>query len=389
MTTILNTEQAMRQAIAEAYKGAAHVSPNPLVGCVVLNAKSEFLQSGYHEIHGGPHAEVNALKNLNSEQLKGAHVIVTLEPCAHEGKTASCAKMLAKLPIAKVTFGLQDPNPLVAGQGAEILRSAGIIAEVFQSADPLQDKEIRAELEQVCEIFLKNFREKRIFVALKIATSLDGQIALKSGESQWITGPESREYVHYLRSCYDATMVGKNTVNFDNPSLNIRHGTIKKENKVVVIDPEGELLLKYEQLNIAKLHKSENVFWCVAAQAQNAVQKMVVGLKAAPKVCIVQTKVNGELDLSDLLIVLWNQGLRSVMIEGGALTAGTFLRDHLIDRLLLFQAPILMGSGGSISWTSALNIANMQSKLTLDHVNTQHFGSDILIAGRVNYTNTK
>lgn len=180
----MTSEQAMQLALSEAYKGALRVSPNPLVGSVVLNSQGQFLSSGYHEFYGGPHAEVNALRGLSAEELKGAHVFVTLEPCAHEGKTPSCAKMMAKLPLKKVTFGLIDPNPLVAGQGAQILLDAGIEAEVFSSADPGLDQEIKSRLEEVCEVFLWNFRRKKVFVAMKMASSADGQVALRSGESQ-------------------------------------------------------------------------------------------------------------------------------------------------------------------------------------------------------------
>jgi len=147
--TLLSTEQAMKLAISEAYKGATRVSPNPLVGCVILDGQSRFLSVGHHSIYGGPHAEVEALNSLKASDLQGAHVIVTLEPCAHEGKTPSCAKALAQLPVAKVTYGLMDPNPLVSGQGVQILREAGIQVEEF--------KNYREELEEVCEAFLKNF----------------------------------------------------------------------------------------------------------------------------------------------------------------------------------------------------------------------------------------
>ena len=152
--TLMSPKEAMSLAISEAYKGAAGVSPNPLVGSVVLDSQGRFLQSGYHQVYGGPHAEVHALRGLSDEQLKGAHVFVTLEPCAHEGKTPSCAKMIAKLPVKKVSFGLVDPNPLVAGQGAEIIKTAGIEAEVFPS-----DEAMRAQLEEVCEAFLWNFNK--------------------------------------------------------------------------------------------------------------------------------------------------------------------------------------------------------------------------------------
>ncbi len=161
-------DQAMKLAMEEALKGAPFVSPNPLVGCVILDSRGQLLSRGFHTAFGQPHAEVEALKGLSTEQLKGAHVVVTLEPCAHQGKTPSCAKLLASLPIAKVTYGLIDPNPLVAGQGVEILHAAGIKTELYQG--PLQD-----ELEEVCEEFLWNFRRQEIFVALKVAQSLDGE----------------------------------------------------------------------------------------------------------------------------------------------------------------------------------------------------------------------
>ena len=144
--------EAMKKAIAEAYQGASFVSPNPLVGCVILDKVGNFLNSGYHNTYGGPHAEVNAFAGLTLEQLKDAHVIVTLEPCAHQGKTPSCAKTLAALPIKKITYGLMDPNPLVAGQGAEILKAAGKEVTIFN--------ELQTELEELCEVFLMNQREK-------------------------------------------------------------------------------------------------------------------------------------------------------------------------------------------------------------------------------------
>ena len=230
----MNLDQAMQLAISEALKGAPFVSPNPKVGCVILDSQGELLSTGYHKKFGEAHAEIEALKNLNPDQLKGAHLIVTLEPCAHEGKTPSCAKTLAKLPIKKVTFGLVDPNPLVAGQGAKILKEAGIEVEEYQGI-------LKADLEEVCEEFLWNFRQKKVFVAVKIAQSLDGKIALLNGESKWITGPDSRQKVHELRAQYDAVLVGKNTILIDNPSLDIRHPKIQKENKVVVLDRSGEI----------------------------------------------------------------------------------------------------------------------------------------------------
>ncbi|UOF00734.1 bifunctional diaminohydroxyphosphoribosylaminopyrimidine deaminase/5-amino-6-(5-phosphoribosylamino)uracil reductase RibD [Bdellovibrio reynosensis] len=379
--TKLSPESAMRLAISEAYKGATRVSPNPLVGSVVLDANGGFLSSGYHEFYGGPHAEVNALKNLSNEELRDAHVFVTLEPCAHEGKTPSCAKMMAKLPLKKVTFGLIDPNPLVAGQGADILRAAGIETEVFSSSDGKEDHEIKIKLEEVCETFLWNFREKKVFVALKMASSLDGQVALKSGESQWITGPESREYVHYIRACYDAVLVGKGTVQFDNPSLNIRHPELDKRNKVVVLDAEADLLYKYSELKLSQVHASGDVFWCVAEDLKEDVTKKLSSLALAPKVLFIKTLVGGELDLENLLAQLYVQGLRSVMVEGGAFTASSFVNYQLVNRLYLFQAPMIMGSGGSRSWTETLRIPTMKEKIHMKNPRYLTFGTDFMVTG--------
>ena len=381
--TPLSLDQAMQLAISEAYKGGPRVSPNPLVGSVVLDAQGGFLSCGHHEFYGGPHAEVNALKNLSNEDLKGAHVIVTLEPCAHEGKTPSCAKMIAKLPVKKVTFGLIDPNPLVAGQGAEILRQAGIEADVYEGADLKTDQEVRIQLEEVCESFLWNFRHKKVFVALKMASSLDGQVALKSGESQWITGSESREYVHYIRSCYDGILVGKGTIEFDNPSLNIRHPTIQKKNKVVVIDGEGDLLEKFGSLKLSEVHNHEDIFWCVAADLKEEVESKLQKIKKAPRICYVKTNVGGDLNLEDLLAQLYAQGLRSVLVEGGAMTASSFVAANLVNRIYNFQAPIIMGSDGSRSWTETVRISEMKNKILIQHPRYLTFGGDFMITGRI------
>jgi len=369
----MSPQQAMKSAIQEAYKGATRVSPNPLVGAVVLDANGNFLASGYHEFYGGPHAEVNALKNLTTEQLRGATVYVTLEPCAHEGKTPSCAKMMAKLPLRKVVFGLVDPNPLVAGQGADIIRAAGIETENFSDTYP----EMKMELEEVCEAFLWNFREKKVFVSLKIAQSLDGQVGLLTGESKWITNEKSREYAHYLRACHDATLVGRGTVQQDNPALNIRHSAIQKANRVVVIDPRGTLLQEASQLQLTRIHPPENLLWCVSAKENSALDLPFA------KILKIQETTDGSLDLRDLLQNLWNQGLRSVMIEGGPQTATRFLKSGLVNRLYVFTAPTVIGAEGGRSWTEGIGISEMRERLVLKNPQTMSFGADIMTTGRL------
>lgn len=369
---ILTSEQAMKLAIEEAYKGATRVSPNPLVGAVVVDAAGRLLGKGFHEYYGGPHAEVNALKGLSEEQLRGATVYVTLEPCAHEGKTPSCAKMLAKWPLKQVIYGLLDPNPLVAGQGADILTAAGIATEVFSETHP----EFKEDLEEVCEAFLWNFREKKIFISLKIAQSLDGQIGLKSGESKWITNEKSREQAHYLRAIHDATLVGRRTVEADNPSLNIRHPQYRKKNKVVVLDPQGALLKEGSRLNLPRHHEPENLFWCVGEKS---------GKGAAADFAKVLTikEEKGVCSLEDLLSVLWKEGLRSLMIEGGAFTASRFLEAGLVNRLYIFQAPVIIGAKEGRSWTESLGISTMNQKQILRQPKVISFEEDVLITGRL------
>jgi diaminohydroxyphosphoribosylaminopyrimidine deaminase/5-amino-6-(5-phosphoribosylamino)uracil reductase len=371
ISTHLSTEEAMRMALAEAYKGAPYVSPNPLVGCVILDSEGHFLKSGYHQIYGGLHAEANALLGLNNDQLEGAHVIVTLEPCAHEGKTPSCAKTLAALPIKKVTYGLIDPNPLVAGKGLKILREAGKEVEAFQG--------LRDELEEVCEAFLMNQRHNKIFVALKVATSLDGQMALRSGQSQWITGSVAREHAHYLRSCYDAVLVGAGTVLKDNPSLNIRHPRVSKENKVVVLDPEGLTLANFAASNLAKTHLPENIFICVEEK------KSVKEASGGPRILKIKSgsgTLSASFVMDHLLAQLWEQGLRSVYVEGGAHTFSGFIKSGWAHRLYIYVAPHLMGAGGGLAWTQGLSIQEMKDRLTLHQLRSEKMGEDWLLTAR-------
>lgn len=372
----LTDEQAMCLAISEAAKGAVYAAPNPLVGAVVLDKENRFLSSGYHEKYGGPHAEVNAFKGLTENELRDARVYVTLEPCAHEGKTPSCAKMMAKHALSHVMVGLVDPNPLVAGQGIEILKNAGIAVTLYADSKGALVT-TREELEQVCEVFLFNYRKKKTFVALKIATSLDGQVALKNGESKWITGEESRHHVHFLRASYDAIMVGKGTVLYDNPSLNIRRSDIDKKNKVVVLDSKGELLKNFENLNIFKNHSLENIFWCLE-EAQRGQEESLK--KIGVNLLFCRSK-NGSLDLSHVLELLFQHKVYSVFMEGGARLASEALNCGIVNRLYLFQAPIIMGAGGSQSWTETISLVSMQDRISLNSPKLMTFGNDVMITG--------
>lgn len=362
---LISPEQAMQLAIQEAYQGAPFVSPNPLVGCVIVDSQHRFLAVGYHERYGFVHAEINALQKLSVNELKDTQFYVTLEPCAHEGKTPSCAKTLAQYPIKKVVYGLIDPNPLVCGQGADILREAGI--EVDEYKGPL-----KTQLTELVEVFLKNFKLKQTFIAAKVAASLDGQIALKSGESRWITSEHSRHFVHELRSWYDAVIVGRKTIELDNPSLNIRHDVIQKENKVIIIDPSAQILEKIKngtQYKFTQSHKAENIFFAVS-------KKLSLDKSLLHRFQILEFS-----NLVELHQLFWQANLKSVFIEGGALTYSSFLQMRLVDRLHLFLAPQIIGAKNGLSWSSAFYIENLQERLVLKNTQTKKIGADLYMTG--------
>lgn len=356
----LSVREAMIQALVEAAKGFSQVSPNPLVGCVVLDREGLFLSKGYHEKYGEAHAEINALKGLTNEQLLGAHVIVTLEPCAHQGKTPSCAQYLSKLPLAKVTYGLQDPNPLVAGKGAQIIRAAGIQVEEYN--------ELAIELSEICESFLWNQRQQKVFVAAKVACTLDGFLATKSGQSQWITSENSRIWSHELRGAYDAVLVGINTLLTDNSSLNIRHPRFQKKNKVVVLDSKGRGLKNNDHLNVFKTHDPEDLIWVIEK-----------GQACSHKGPVIE--VDSTRNLQNVLKSLWDLGLRSVLVEGGSQVLSHFLKEKLVQRLYVFQAPRILGASGGKSWTEDLEISSLNEMLYLRNVKTAPSGPDQLITG--------
>ncbi len=355
----------MRLAIAEGHKGIGFVAPNPLVGCVILDHEWRLLASGYHARLGEGHAEVNALAHVqNPEKLKGAHVFVTLEPCVHQGRTPPCAQALAKLPIASLTYGLTDPNPKVSGEGVRILRTAGIVVKEFE--------QLRPELEELCEIFLLNMRAQRPFVALKVAMSLDGKIALPDRTSQWITSEESRARVQILRGAYDAVLVGVGTFLHDNPSLNSRDPRfVTKATRVVLLDPEGQSLERLTSAKLLAVRAPENVIVVTREAARLPKGVRVIHLPLQ----------NAEFPLVRLLNELYLQGITSLLVEGGAATYAAFVGQDVADRLYAFVAPKLLGDG--LSWLSGWSAGSMDRALRLIQPRSEALGEDVLITGRL------
>ncbi len=353
----ITADQAMHFAIEVAKRGAPYVSPNPVVGCVVVDQNHCFLDFGFHPKFGQEHAEINALNKLSAVDIKNSTFYVTLEPCAHQGKTGSCAAKLAALSLKKVVYGIIDPNPLVKGKGLSILNEAGIETEEYSGV-------LKSELLQLSEIFLKNINQSKVFVAAKVASSLDGQIALKSGESKWITSEASRELVHELRSYYDAIFVGSNTVRQDDPSLNIRHPLIKKENLVVIFDYENEIYK--DEFKFQKIHSKDRIYFVVAkVDNRNPYQQIEF------------------LSLENLLKQLWELGIRSLFIEGGSQVYSSFLQAGLVDRLYLFIAPSIIGSLNGLSWTSQVNTESLSSKILFSDMKVSCVGSDVFMTARL------
>lgn len=382
----LTDKEAMSLAISEAAKGLGFVSPNPAVGCVILDKNSCLIAKGHHEKYGGPHAEVNALNAVtDKDQLIDARVFVTLEPCAHFGKTPPCAHRLASLPLSEVIFGLYDPNPLVQGKGANFIRSAGIKTTHFldqlDQSKPSEQQEYLEKLEQVCEVFLKNMKDQRPFISLKVATSLDGMLALTDGQSQWITGPESRLETHRLRAIHEGILVGVNTFLADNPSLNVRHPRFpQKKNRVIVLDPQGRGLLRLTGSKLLAHHEAEDIIWVTSASYES-----IIDNPWGIQIIQVPTEKGGQspFELSTLLQSLWDMGLRSILVEGGAQTLSQFIRQKLADRLYLFMGPKLIGGQNGTLWTNLVGpIKNLGESQCLSRPMVTSLGDDILITGK-------
>ncbi len=369
---ILSAETAMLMAIAEAQKGWGRTSPNPLVGCVIVDSENKLIASGHHiYANKGPHAEVAALNKIDDKtKLKGATVYLTLEPCSHHtsNKKAPCAEVLAQYPLRKVIYGLKDPNPLVSGGGEKILRDAGIEA-VSVAESGLEDlKKLLVELEEVTEHFLTNMRTQMPFIALKVATTADGYMADNDGPTQWITGETSRQHVHYLRAGFDAILVGKNTFMKDNPKLNVRHPQFSdKKLKVLVADSKGEALPLLKKSEMYKSHKAEDIYWIVDKPEDfKSYAHLGIHFVAGP--------------VNEALKNFHKQGVGSVFVEGGAEIYTYFIKNSLVDRLYHYVSSDKFKGRNGLHW---LKEFSKENPLKFKHTVRESMGRDSLFSSRV------
>jgi diaminohydroxyphosphoribosylaminopyrimidine deaminase/5-amino-6-(5-phosphoribosylamino)uracil reductase len=364
-------EQWMQQALALAEKGKGHVSPNPMVGCVIVSEKGEKIGEGYHKNFGEAHAEVNAVDSVqNKKYLKNATVYVTLEPCSHHGKTPPCATMLGKLPIRTVIVAMKDPNPAVNGKGILHLRNKGIEVEVGV---------LEKKAEKLNEFFIHHQTFGKPFITLKMAQTADGFLAAADGESKWITGKISRQMVHRWRSEYDAVLVGRTTAMVDNPSLTVRHVS-GRQPKRIVIDGPYELPKDLNLFSDKFEEKTIILTWNKKASSTDADPMLKVMQQNYFRGEVIQlSKVDGHADLRQAFKELGERGITSVLVEGGQQLSSALIRQGLVDKLELFIAPKLLGAGTR----SLINIGinKMKEVAELKESNWTQVGDDILLTG--------
>ena len=358
-------EKYMRLAMQLAGNAIGRTSPNPLVGAVIVK-DNRVVGCGWHRKAGTPHAEVHAL-NQAGELAQGADVYVTLEPCAHYGKTPPCAKALVEAKVKNVYGGLLDVNPKVAGKGFKILEDAGIhVGYGF-----LQD-----ELRKQNEVFFKWIEHKKPFVVLKAAMTLDGKIATATGQSKWITNETSRAYGYKLRDIYDGIMVGINTVIEDNPMLTARVDGGKNPIRIVVdsslkIDINANVVQDKSAKTIVATTDKADKDKILKLQAQNV------------DVIVVDKDENDKVDIEKLLNILGQQNICSILVEGGATLSGSFVAKKLVDKVYFFIAPKIVGGKEAKTPVAGTGILNLQEALALKDIQIEKLEEDILIIGRV------
>ncbi|MBN2541326.1 bifunctional diaminohydroxyphosphoribosylaminopyrimidine deaminase/5-amino-6-(5-phosphoribosylamino)uracil reductase RibD [bacterium] len=347
----------MKSALELAGKGMGSTSPNPVVGAVLVK-NGKIIGKGYHKKAGLPHAEIEAITSA-TESLEGATLYVTLEPCCCYGKTPPCVDSIVNNKIKRVVAAMIDPNPKVSGQGIEFLRKHGVEAEVG-----LMEKEAR----RINEIYIKYITTNTPFVIVKIAQTIDGKIALPSGDSKWITGKESRKCVHEIRSRVDAVIVGKNTAVMDNPRLTVR--LVEGRNPMrMVISASAEFP---QNLNIFTDGKAETVI------LTKSVPQWIIE-ESPPNVSAWEFRINsdGHIDGKQFLTTLGEKGVTSVLIEGGAETFSWAISENIVDKLYIFIANKFFGHGiDAIQYLQTKKMGDSY-EVTIDSV--QRIGDDLLL----------
>lgn len=374
----------MSLALRLAKKGINTTHPNPRVGCVIAK-DDQILAQGWHQTTGGPHAETHALANAG-DLANGATAYITLEPCSHHGLTPPCTGALIKAGITRVVCAMQDPNPAVAGNGIKQLRSAGIEVDCGL---------MEAAAEELNQGFAKRMRHGMPWVRVKMAQSLDGHIALANGTSQWISGPPARQDVQVWRARSDAILTGVGTVLADNPRLDVRLGEeadARNDDRLSVqpgVQPDPQFATMAEKEPRQPLRVIADSHWRTPADARllndNRGPVLIAGMdqyeipaalaNSVAELCPLPSQ-EGRVDLKALLKMLAARGINEVQVEAGAMMAGSLLAQNLIDELLIYQAPILLG-GGAVSPFAAPRLDNMADRVHLKWLDSRRVGNDL------------
>jgi len=353
----------MQRAVELARRGLGCVSPNPPVGCVIARGEM-ILGEGWHEAYGGPHAEVHALEKAGPAAA-GATVYVTLMPCAHHGKTPPCTEALIRARVGRVVAAVDDPNP-ESGDGGAILRRAGIPVDVGLGAH---------EAAYTVRGFLKHVATGLPFVCLKYAMSLDGKIATRTGDSRWISGEEARAEVQQLRTEHDAILVGAGTVRVDDPRLTVRAGAQPQPRRVIVdsqcrLSPDARIF-------------QEGTGEIVILTTREALVEAIHPLEAAGATVIRVDTRHGRVDLAEGLRALAALGVRLVLCEGGAMLAGSLLEETLVDELVVYIAPKLLGGQDAPSAVHGTGLGSVAEAWQMHDWVWRPVGPDLCVRGRV------
>jgi diaminohydroxyphosphoribosylaminopyrimidine deaminase/5-amino-6-(5-phosphoribosylamino)uracil reductase len=355
----------MRRALDLAARARGRTSPNPMVGAVLVK-DDQLVGEGFHAYAGSDHAEVAALREAGPAAA-GATLYVGLEPCCHFGRTPPCAEQIVAAGVRHVVAACEDPNPAVSGKGIAALRAAGLAVEVGVLA---------REAARLNEAFFTHVRTGRPFVTLKVAASLDGKIATRTGESRWITGESARRRVHQLRNETDAVLVGIGTVLRDDPLLTTRLGIADQRDPArVIVDNLARLPLRAKVVNRASTAPT------LVAVSQMAPRTKLEALEREGVQVMVVENSPRRVSLERLMEALGKRGILSVMIEGGAEINASALRERIVDKVQVFLAPILIGGSSTPTAVGGDGIETLSQALRLRDVRIERFDGDILVEG--------
>ena len=355
-------ERFMRMALRLAQRGLGDVWPNPSVGCVIVEQNARVVGRGWTQSGGRPHAETEALGRAGA-RAKGATAYVTLEPCAHQGATGPCAQALIDAGVSRIFASCEDPDRRVAGKGHAMLRAAGI--EVHAGLLAKESTATNAG-------FFSRVERGRPLIALKLATSLDGKIALKNGQSRWITGEDARRAGHLLRSRHDAVLVGMGTVLADDPELTCRIAGIRRPRLLrIVADADARLPM---QSKLAASARATAV-WLLCAHDADASRQSALAAKGVRLVHV--PRAADGIDIARAFAQLAGEGVTRILVEGGARLAARICQANLVDRLAWFRSPTAIGADG-VSALAALSLETLQAMPRFKLAHMMRLGQDVL-----------